>query len=85
MNNNACGTCNTNSQIKFENTMLNSSLCDYSDAHILGNYNNDQKTSSCRYKRNKAVIFKNCSQFTECISKMNNSYPDNAKTIDVLI
>ena len=27
--------CNTNSQIKFETTMSNSSLCDYGDAYIL--------------------------------------------------
>ena len=29
------GTYNVNSQIKFKNTMLKSSLCDYSDAYIL--------------------------------------------------
>ena len=29
------GTCNTNTQIKFKTTMLNSSLCDYSDAYTL--------------------------------------------------
>ena len=28
-------TYNTNSQIKFKTSMLNSSLCDYSDARIL--------------------------------------------------
>ena len=28
-------TYNTNSQIKFKNKMLKSSLCDYSDAYIL--------------------------------------------------
>ena len=31
----ACGTQNTNSQIKFKNTMLKSRLCDYSDSYIL--------------------------------------------------
>ena len=29
------GVYNVNSQIKFKTTMLKSSLCDYSDAHIL--------------------------------------------------
>ena len=29
------GTYNKNSQIKFKTTMLNPSLCDYSDAYIL--------------------------------------------------
>ena len=31
----ARGTYNTNSQIKFETSMLKSSFCDYSDAYIL--------------------------------------------------
>ena len=29
------GTYNTNSQIEFKNSMLKSSLCNYSDAYIL--------------------------------------------------
>ena len=35
LNDNARGTYNTNSQIKFKISMLKSSLCDYSDAYIL--------------------------------------------------
>ena len=35
INNDSCGTYNTNSQIKFKTSMLNSSLCDYSDTYIL--------------------------------------------------
>ena len=35
MNNDSCGTYNTNSQIKFKATILNSSLYCCSDAHIL--------------------------------------------------
>ena len=31
----ACGTHNTNSQIKFKNTKLKPPLCDYSDSYIL--------------------------------------------------
>ena len=34
------GTYNDNKQIKFKTTMLKSSLCDYSDAYILGKNNN---------------------------------------------
>ena len=34
-------------------------------------------------KRNKGVIFKDCSQFTDCISKINNTQLDNAKDVDV--
>ena len=35
INDEACGAYNTNSQIKFETSMLNLSLCVYSDAYIL--------------------------------------------------
>ena len=35
MNNDARGTYRINSQIKFKNTMLKSSLCDFSDAYML--------------------------------------------------
>ena len=31
----ACGTCNKDSQIKFKTSILKSSLCDYSHAYIL--------------------------------------------------
>ena len=35
INDEARGTCETDSQIKFKTTVLKSSLCDYSDAYIL--------------------------------------------------
>ena len=35
INDNAHGTQNTNSQIKFKTSVLKSSLCDHSDAYIL--------------------------------------------------
>ena len=65
---------NTNSQIKFKNTMARSILCDYSDASILvsgtitvaalaaGEENNDIR-----------VVFKNCAPFTNYMSKINNT------------
>ena len=37
----ACGTFNKDSQIKFKTSVLNSSLCNYSDAYILVNGSND--------------------------------------------
>ena len=71
---NAYETYNTNSQIKYKNSMLKSSLRDYSDSYILvkgtisvaalaaGGANND-----------KEVIFKNCAPFTDCISKIKHT------------
>ena len=35
INDDARGTYNINSQIKFKTSMLKSSLCDYSDAYVL--------------------------------------------------
>ena len=83
------GTYNTNCQIKFKTSMLRSSLCDYSDASILvsgtititGAGNDDAATQLD--ERNKGVIFKNCTSFTDCISEINNTQIDNAKYIDV--
>ena len=58
--------------------MLKSKLCDYSDAYILvsgaititeaGDYDAAKKAD----ERKKEVIFKNCSPFTDGISKTNN-------------
>ena len=73
INDESRGAYNVNSQIKFKNTMLKSSLCDYSDAYIPVN-NNDRK-----------VIFKNCAPFTNCISEINNTQIDNAKDIDIVM
>ena len=63
---------NVNSQIKFKTTMLKSNLCDYSDAYILvkGTITvNNTGTAAASNNRNKNVIFKKCSPFTNCISE----------------
>ena len=91
INDDSRGTYNTNSQIRFKNSMLRSSLCDYSEACILvtgtikisGARNND--AARRLYERNKQVIFKNCGPFTDCISEINNTQIDNAKYIDVVM
>ena len=83
INDDARGTYSTNSQIKFQTSMLKSGLCDYSDAYILvsgtitGNGDND--TVKRADEREKGVIFKNCAPFIDCISEINNTQIDNAK------
>ena len=65
--------------IKFKTTLLRSNLCDYADAYILvngtmtvnGTGNDD--ASKRLDERNKGVIFKNCTPFTKCISRLNNT------------
>ena len=36
-------------------------------------------------ERNKAVTFKNCAPFANCISRINNTDIDNAHDIDIVI
>ena len=55
--------------------MLNSNLCDYSDAFILVK----RTTIITR------VIYKNCPPLTDSISEVNNTQKDNAKHLDVAI
>ena len=55
--------------------MLNSNLCDYSDAFILV-----KRTTIIT-----GVIYKNCPPLTDSISEVNNTQKDNAKHLDVVI
>ena len=69
--------------------MLRSSLCDYSDAYIFakGNIsvNNYAAEGADPGNRNKKVIFKNCTPFTNCIRKIYNTQIDNAEYIDIVM
>ena len=90
INDESCGTYNTNNQIKFKTSVLRSSLCDNSDAYIL--VSGTIKITGARAddaakqldERNKEVVFKNCAPFTDCTSEINNIQIDNAKYIDVM-
>ena len=81
----------TNGDIKFKTTMLRSNLCDYADSYILvkgtvtvtGVGNDDDARQ--RDERNKGVTFKNCTPFTKCISRINNTGIDNAQDIDIVM
>ena len=92
-------TC-TNTDIKFKTTILRSNLCDYADAYILvnltititGNAGPPSGRTGAQLldagqsdKRDKSVIFKNCSPFTKCISRTNNTDIDTAWDIDIVM
>ena len=68
------GAYSPNKQIRFKTAMVRSSLCDYCDAYIIvkGNIslNNTAAAAAVANNTNKKVIFKNCSPFTTCISKI---------------
>ena len=71
--------------------MLRSSLCDYRDVYILvsgtitviGAGTDD--AAKWLDERNKRVIFKSCTAFTDCIKEINNTQTDNLKYIDVVM
>ena len=90
INDESRGTYNVNSQIKFKTTMLQSSLCDYTDAFILVkgtitiNGAGDDAAARQADERDKGVAFKNYAPFTNCISE-NNTQADNAKDIDIVM
>ena len=47
--------------------------------------NNTAHASKAAYNTNKKVIFKNCAQFTNSISKINKTQIDNAEYIDIVM
>ena len=85
----ARGRYNTNSQIKFKNSMIRSSLCDNSDTYILVKgtitVENTATEGVAPNNINKKVIFKDCAPFTDCISEINNKEIDHAKNINVVM
>ena len=77
---------NTNSQIKFKTSMLESSLCEYSDAYILVSGTVTVTiTGTAANSNNRKNIIINCGPFTHCISKMINTQINNAKDIDIVM
>ena len=81
----------TRNHVKFKTTMLRSNLCDYGDPYILVKgtititvEGNDDVAKQAD-ERNKGVTFKNCALFTKCISRINNTYIDNAEDIDIVM
>ena len=90
-NDDAHGTYNKNSQIKFKTSVLKSSLCDYSHAYILANgtitikAEGDNNAAKRVDERNKGVIFKNCVSLTDCLNEINKTLIENAKDMDVVM
>ena len=80
-----------NSDIRFKTTILRSNLCDYADSYILvkgtitiagaGANAGERKAD----ERDKGVTFKNCTPFTKCITRINNTDKDNAHNIDIVM
>ena len=90
INNDSRGTY-TNGNIKFKSTMIKSNLFDYSDAYILAKGKitvtgaGDDAAAKQADERDKGVIFKICSPFTKCISRINGTDIDNAQDINIIM
>ena len=74
-------------KLNFKISILNSILCNYSDAYILakGTISIAAQTGDNPNNGNKEVVFKNCAPFTDCISEINNTQIENAKDINVVM
>ena len=72
------GSYSTNKQIRFKTSMLQSDLCDYSDAYIVVKMTTSFIDRSDAAYDNK-LGFKNNAPFISCISKINNTLIDNAE------
>ena len=90
INDESWGTYNKDNQVRFKTSMLNSSLCDYSDAYIpvkrTITVRNAGVQDEANNATNKKVIFKkNSGPFTNCISRINNTQVDDADDIDLVM
>ena len=85
MNDDARGTYNTNSQIKFKTIILKSSFRDSSDAYILEKRTITIAEAGEDAVERNAVTFKNCATFTDCISRINNTQITDARDLGVVM
>ena len=71
--------------LRFKASMLRSDLCDYSDAYIVVKGRINVTSTNNANRENKNLIFKNNSLFKSCISKINNTFIDNAEDLDIVM
>ena len=65
--------------IKFLTSLLESNLCDYSNAYILVTGN----IAIAGADNNKKVAFQNCSRFRKCRTEINDTFIDEAEHINI--
>ena len=75
INDESQGTYDEDNQIRFETSMLRSSLCDYNNAYILlkGTVTvlNTTSAGAAANNANEKVIFKTCASFIKFMSRIN--------------
>ena len=77
------GQYSANKYIRFKNSVLRSDLCDCSNAYIAFKGRISVTSTNAAIKRNRKLTFKNNSPFRSCISKINNTFVDNAEDLNI--
>ena len=77
-------TCNTNKQISCKTPMLGSNLCDFTDAYIVAK-GKITVTNPNNNVHDEKLALKNNAPFLSCISKINNTFIDNAEDLDIVM
>ena len=85
VNNLSSGKYSINKSKRFEASMLRSDLCDYSDAYIVAKGIISVTGTHRANRRNKKLILKNNAPFRSCITKINNTFEDNAEDLDIVM
>ena len=63
--------------------MLRSDICDYSDAYVIMKRRISVRETNDPNTINKKLTFKNNVPFRSCISKINNTFVENAEDLDI--
>ena len=77
-----------NKPIRFKTSMLKSDLCEFSDVYIVVKRDITLTKAANRDfidVRNRFLAFKNNTQFTYCISKINNVLIDNGEDLHIVM
>ena len=65
--------------------MLGSDLCDYSDVYIVVKGRISDTGNNSAKERSNKLTFKNNASFRSCVSKVNNTFIEDAEDLDVLL
>ena len=76
---------NENKSIRFKTPMLQSDLCDYSDAYVLIKGTITVAGNAPRDRQNRPVILKNNAPFISCITGINGELIEDADDLDVVM
>ena len=65
--------------------MLRSDSCDYSGIYVVVKGSITVESNNANNREDKKLTFKNNAPFRSCISKINNTFIDNAEDFDIVM